>query len=62
MKKSIQITIATDGATDIEAIGYKGKGCEDATRAIEEALGSVSSRRKKPEYHQLNTNSQDQRA
>lgn len=37
---------------EIETVGYKGPACEAATKAIEEVLGQVRSRRKKPEYHQ----------
>lgn len=50
--KKIQIDIKKDGTIDIEAIGYKGVGCEEATRVFEEALGTVTSRDKKPEFYQ----------
>jgi len=55
MSKSIEIVVATDGGIQIEAVGFNGKGCEAATKAIEEALGVVSSRKKKPEYHSVST-------
>lgn len=51
-KKSIEITIGTDGKAKIEAIGYAGKGCVDATKAIEEALGVVTARTEKAEARQ----------
>ena len=61
MPKSIEIDIDTNGGVQIEAIGFKGKGCEAATKAIEEALGTTTSRKKKPEYHQQTTGNQSQR-
>ncbi|MGB8166256.1 MAG: DUF2997 domain-containing protein [Chthoniobacteraceae bacterium] len=61
MPKSIEIEIAPSGEVKIEAIGFKGKGCEAATKAIEDALGTAKSRKKKPEYHQQTTGSQQQR-
>ena len=61
MPKSIEIEIATNGDVKIEAIGFKGKGCEAATRAIEDALGTTKIRKKKPEYHQQTVGRQEQR-
>jgi len=55
MRKSIEVTIQTDGKVQIEAIGFKGGACEKATQAIEQALGTVASRKKKPEYFQQST-------
>ena len=54
MRKSIEVTIKTDGKVEIEAIGFKGGACEKATQAIEQALGTVAARKKKPEYYQQN--------
>lgn len=49
--KSIEIVFDTDGSTNIEAIGFKGKGCTEATAAIEKALsgGKPVARNMKPE-------------
>ena len=60
MRKSIEVTIKTDGKVEIEAIGFKGGACEKATQAIEAALGTVSTRKKKPEYYQQNTSANTQ--
>lgn len=54
--KKIQIDIKTDGTIDIEALGYNGVGCLEATRAFEEALGQVTDRERKSEYYQKETN------
>lgn len=52
MPKEIIIEIGDDGAIELRAEGYKGKGCEQATKFIEEALGMEKGKRtKKPEYY-----------
>ena len=51
MKRSIEIIIQPTGEIAIEAVAFKGADCEQATRFLE-ALGTVASRTKKPEYHQ----------
>lgn len=61
MPKSIEIEFAENGDVKIEAVGFKGKGCEAATKAIEEALGNVKDRKKKPEYNQQVVGRQKQR-
>jgi hypothetical protein len=52
MKRSIEILIAPDGSVSIDAIGFKGADCEQATRFLEQALGATAARTRKPEYHQ----------
>lgn len=47
----IKIHISPDGNVKIDAIGYEGKSCKEATRAIEEALGKVESDNLKLEYY-----------
>lgn len=56
--KQIIIEVSATGELKIEAVGFKGNACEKATRALEEALGKPSNRKKKPEYYQTNTNQQ----
>ena len=53
MNRRIQIRISPKGEISIEAEGFRGKGCEAATRAIEDALGNRASRTLKPSYHQV---------
>jgi hypothetical protein len=52
MKQTIEIIIVATGDISIEGVGFKGADCEKATQFIEEALGVVNSRAKKPEFHQ----------
>ena len=51
MKRTIEIIVSPEGDISIDALGFKGADCERATRFLEEALGVVSNRAKKPEYH-----------
>lgn len=50
-KPNIEIVVSPTGDISINAIGFKGADCEKATRALEEALGVVIDRVKKPEYY-----------
>jgi hypothetical protein len=62
MKKTIEIIVSSNGEIQIDAVGFKGADCERATRFLEEALGVVSTRAKKPEYHQTRQTRLQQRA
>ena len=61
MLQEIHVDIALDGAVKIDAIGFSGSDCEQATAFLEEALGQVTQKRRKPEYYQQNTHKQAQR-
>ena len=50
--KKIKITIGADGSTKVEALGFQGASCEDATRSLEEALGDTTEKKLKPEHRQ----------
>ena len=52
MQKSIEIIISPAGEVSIDAVGFKGADCEKATAYLEEALGVVANKSKKPEYTQ----------
>ena len=41
MERKIIVTIPQFGAPKVEAIGFDGQGCTDATSAIEKALNSA---------------------
>jgi len=49
--KEIEVTVNPDGSVSVEALGYSGPECEKATAFIEEALGEVQTRKRKPEYY-----------
>lgn len=49
--KTIEVIVSPDGNVTVEAFGFKGKGCEAATKAIEQALGVSGKSMRKPEYN-----------
>lgn len=51
MNKTIEVIIQPDGSLKIDAVGFQGADCEKATAFLEEALGTVAERKRKPEYH-----------
>jgi hypothetical protein len=61
MNKTIEIIIGTTGEIQIDAVGFKGPDCEKATQFLEEALGVVGQKTKKPEYHQRSTRTNQQK-
>ncbi|MHA3771620.1 DUF2997 domain-containing protein [Verrucomicrobiota bacterium sgz303538] len=60
-KRSIEVTVGSGGEITIDAVGFKGADCEQATCYLEEALGVVGTKQKKPEYHQSRSTTQQQR-
>ena len=60
-KRTIEIIINPQGQVQIDAVGFKGPDCELATRFLEEALGTIGTKTKKPEYHQQTRNIHQQR-
>lgn len=62
MPEQIEVTVAPDGETKVEVKGCPGiilgKQCADLTKALESALGSVTSDVKKPEFYQPQTATQ----
>lgn len=60
-KRMIEIIIAPGGGISIDAIGFKGADCEQATKFLEDALGKTTQKRHKPEYTQRARNQARQR-
>ena len=61
MNRTIEIIIGPSGELQIDAVGFKGPDCEKATKFLEEALGVVGQKSKKPEYHQSARKTNQQR-
>lgn len=53
--RKIKVVVAADGSTQIEAVGFAGKDCLAATKAIEDAIGKIGSRKAKPEMDKVPT-------
>ncbi len=51
--RKITLLVNEDGSVQLEVEGVKGKGCTELTADVEKALGTVTSVKKKAEYHQL---------
>jgi hypothetical protein len=62
VSRKIQVRITPSGEITVEAHGFRGKGCEAATKAIEDALGKTGTRTRKPDYwRQFNASKNQQR-
>jgi hypothetical protein len=61
MNRTIEIIVSPIGDILIDAAGFKRADCEKATAFLEEALGVVGRRVKKPEHHQHGTRSNHQK-
>ena len=61
MNKTIEIIIGTTGEIQIDAVGFKGPDCEKATAFLEEALGVVGKKVKRPEHEQRSARTNQQR-
>lgn len=55
MNRCIEILVAPDGTLTIDAVGFKGADCDQATKFLEVALGLTAGKQRKPEYHQSRT-------
>ncbi len=49
--KTIEVIVQPDGSLKIDAVGFEGADCEQATAFLEKALGQSTGKQKKPEYH-----------
>ncbi len=47
---TITISISPTGDVTIQTQGFRGSTCENATQALEAALGVTQTRRRTPEY------------
>ena len=50
MMKGAVITISKTGEVEIDAVGFKGKGCADFTKFLAQDLGEVKDDKKKPDW------------
>ena len=59
--RSIDVIVMPDGQLIIDVVGLKGPDCEKATRFLEEALGQIASKQRKPAYNERNRTQTKQR-
>lgn len=53
MNRRILVRVSPIGDIQVEAEGFKGRGCEAATQPFERALGKRVHRQHKPEHRQV---------
>lgn len=49
-KQRIKITIKPDGTAIVQPMGYAGQKCADVTKALEKAVGTVTSTKRTVEW------------
>ena len=59
--KTIKITISPTGQVRVETSGFSGGECREASRFVEQALGSRSAETLTAEFHQGQQDSQELR-
>ena len=60
MSRRIHVLVSPNGDITVEAEGFHGKGCEAATKAIEDALGKPRERTRKPDFWRQSQRHQNQ--
>jgi hypothetical protein len=59
--KVVEIIIKTSGQLTINAAGFTGSDCEKATAFLEQALGQIAAKQRKPEWHHRNHRTNQQK-
>jgi len=60
VSRRIHVRVSPTGDLTVEAEGFQGKGCEAATKAIEDALGKPRERTRKPDFWRQSQRQQNQ--
>jgi hypothetical protein len=60
--KVVEIIINASGQLTINAAGFSGTDCEKATAFLEQALGKLTAKQRKPEFYQRNQRTHQQKA
>jgi hypothetical protein len=55
-KERIDVWISPEGAITLDAVGYTGSSCEEATRFLEESLGAVGRKQRTRDYYRRQSN------
>ena len=55
-KEQIDVWINADGEITINAVGFTGKTCEEATAFLEEGLGLTGRKQRTRDYYRQNQN------
>jgi len=52
MAKKVIVRLGKDGSVKVEAEGFVGRSCEEATKFLDELFGQPTDRQLKSEYYQ----------
>jgi Protein of unknown function (DUF2997) len=52
MPRIIELVVSPNGTTTVQTKGYQGAACLDASRFLEQALGTVAQERKTTEFYE----------
>lgn len=52
MSKKVEITVGKDGSVRVEAFGFKGASCEEATAFLDNLFGKASKIDHKDSYYE----------
>ena len=52
MPKRVEVILGKDGSVKVEAQGFTGKSCEEATKFLDELFGEATEKKHKDEYYQ----------
>ena len=52
MTKTIEIIVSPTGETRLETKGFSGQGCREASKFVEDALGTRAGEQLTSEFHQ----------
>ena len=53
-KQRIEVWVSPEGAITVAAHGYTGNSCEEATRFLEEELGTIGRRQRTRDWYRRN--------
>ncbi len=53
MTRTIEIIVTPEGKTSVQTRGFAGSSCRDASRFIEQALGTRTDEQLTAEFHQV---------
>ena len=59
--KVVEIIIQASGQLTINAAGFSGTDCEKATAFLEQALGKLTAKQRKPEFYQRHQQTHQQK-
>lgn len=62
MPRKIVATVDAEGRVTLDLHGFKGAECEKVTQDLEQALGTVRQRQRKPEFYQERVSQQAQQS